>query len=40
MSKTRIKKNTIPLAQTTHLVSFGPVFLIAAQINPPRRFKT
>ena len=28
------------MAQTTCFASFGPVFLIAAQPNPARRFRT
>ena len=34
------EKNHIPMAQTTQNALFGPVFLIAAQPNPARRFRT
>ena len=34
------KKKNIPRAQTTPDMSFGPVFVIATQSNPPRAFKT
>ena len=34
------KKNHIPMAQMTQNASFGPVFHIAAQPNPPRCFRT
>ena len=28
------------MAQTTQNASFGPIFLIAAQLNPPHRLRT
>src|ERR1700678_4023818 len=35
----KTKKN-VPLAETTHLASFGPSKFIAAQRNPPGAYKT